>query len=154
MHGWHAYDCDPLCFEGALLLEIETLQRSDKATHNMIFKNRESGGMVVFGPWYKYALQHLLQLASSVNDPTSLGEYTAIKIIRSLFSFITDNLKEVVKPGKLEALRTDFGVDWMRNVDTTRRVINDYGGADHFFYMEFAMLEAHVEILKSKTKTT
>ena len=56
--------------------------------------------MVVFGPWYNYAFQRLLQLSSSVNNPTSLGEYTAIKIIKSLFSFITNNLKEVVKPGK------------------------------------------------------
>jgi hypothetical protein len=119
-----------------------------------MFKNKESGGMAVFGPWYNSALQCLLQLSSSVNDPASLREYTAIKIIRSLFSFITVNLKEVVKPGKLEALRTDFGVDWMRNVDTARRVINDYGGVNHFLYKEFAMLEAHVESLKSKTKTT
>ena len=109
---------------------------------------------MVFGPRYNYALQRLLQLSSSVKDPTSLWEYTAIKIIRSLFSFITVNLKEVVKPGKLEALRTDFGVDWMRNVDTARRVINDYGGVNHFLYKEFTMLEAHVESLKSKTKTT
>jgi len=98
-----------------------------------MFKNKESGGVVVFGPWYNYALQRLLKLSSSVNNPASLGEYTAIKIIRSLFSFITVNLKEVVKPGKLEALRTDFGVGRMRNVDTVRRVINDYGGAGHFF---------------------
>ena len=109
--------------------------------------------MAVFGPWYNYALQRLLQLSSRVNDPTSLGEYTAIKIIRSLFSFITVNLKEVVKPGKLEASRTDFGADWMRNVDTAGRVINDYGGVNHFLYKEFTMLEAHVESLKSKTKT-
>ena len=154
VHGRHIYDCDPMCFEEVILLEIELLRRSDKATHNRMIKNKELGGMTVFGPWYNYALQCLLQLSSSVNDPASLGEYTAIKIIRSLFSFITVNLKEGVKPGKLEALRTDFGVDWMRNVDTARRMINDYGGAGHFLYKEFTMLEAHVESLKSKTKTT
>jgi len=74
VHGWHAYDCDPMCFEEAILLEIKTLRRSDKATHNRMFMNKESGGMVVFGPWYNYALQRLLQLSSSVNNPTSLGE--------------------------------------------------------------------------------
>ena len=25
VHGWHAYDCDPMCFEEAILLEIELL---------------------------------------------------------------------------------------------------------------------------------
>ena len=140
--GWHAYDYK--FYEEDILLEIETLRRSDKATHNFMIRN--GMGMVVFGPWYNYAFQRLLQLSSSVGDdnPVSPWEYTAVKIIRSLFSFITDNLKEVVLPGQLEALKTDFGVDWKRNVNTAFQVIIDYGHDDHFLYEEFAKFEAHV----------
>ncbi|KAL3762651.1 hypothetical protein ACHAW5_007222 [Stephanodiscus triporus] len=151
-HGSNSDACDPTCLEEAILLEIETLRRSEKAAKNRMFKNKETGGMVVFGPWFNYALQRLLQLSSSDIGPASLGEYTAIKIVRSLFSFITDNLKDVVKPGKLQALKTAMGVDWAKNVDTARKVINHCGGSAHFLYEEFVIVEAHVESLKSKAK--
>ena len=148
--------CDPECLEEAILLEIEAIRRSEKAAKNRMFKNKETGGMVVFGPWFNYALQRLLRLSSSDVGRTataaSLGEYTAVKIIRSLFSLITEDLKEVIKPGKLHLLKTTMGVDWEENLNTARKVINHCGGSDHFLYKEFAILEAHVESLKSKTK--
>lgn len=152
VHGSKPDACDPTCLEEAILLEIETLRRSEKAAKNRMFKNKETGGMVVFGPWFNYALQRLLQLSSSDIGPASLGEYTAIKIIRSLFSFIADDLKDVVKPGKLQALKTAMGVDWAKNVDTARKVIDRCGGSAHFLHKEFAIVEAHVESLKSKVK--
>ena len=43
-------------FKEAILLEIKMLQRSNKVAHKRIFKNKETGGMVVFGTWYNYAL--------------------------------------------------------------------------------------------------
>jgi len=148
--------CDPECLEEAILLEIEAIRRSEKAAKNRMFRNKETGGMVIFGPWFNYALQRLLRLSSSDVGRTataaSLGEYTAVKIIRSLFSFITEDLKEVIKPGQLHRLKSTMGVDWEKNLNTARKVINHCGGSDHFLYNEFAILEAHVESLKSKTK--
>ena len=156
VHGLKPDDsCDPECLEEAILLEIEAIRRSEKAAKNRMFKNKETGGMVVFGPWFNYALQRLLRLSSDVvriATVASLEEYTAVKIIRSLFSFITEDLKEVIKPGQLHRLKTTMGVDWEKNLNTARKVINHCGGSDHFLFNEFAILEAHVESLKSKTK--
>jgi hypothetical protein len=141
--------CDPTCSEEAILLEIQALRISRNAFKNMMFV--EMGGKVVFGPWFNYAFHRLLQLPSRDIDRTgvaSLGEYTAIKIIRSLFCFITKDLNEVVKPGILEELKTSYGVDWVRNVDIARKVINHCGGSAHFLHKDLTLVEAHVERLK------
>ncbi|KAL3817644.1 hypothetical protein ACHAXA_011732 [Cyclostephanos tholiformis] len=154
VHGPKSDDFDPECLEEAILLEIETLRRSEKSAKNRLFKNKETGGMVVFGPWFNYALQRLLRLSSIDTGETatsaSLGEYTAVKIIRSLFSFITEDLKDVVKPGRLQDLKNMMGVDWEGNVNAARKVINHCGGSAHFLHKEFTIVEAYVESLKSK----
>ena len=139
--------------EEAILLEIEALRQSEKAAKNRMFKRKETGAMVVFGPWFNYAFQRLLQLASSDNGSSSttmsisMGGYTAVKIIRSLFSFITDDLKDIVKYGRLNDLKTKMGVDWLRNVGTARKVINHCGDSANFLHDELVKVEAHVQSL-------
>jgi len=145
------------CTEEAILLEIEALRQSEKATKNRMFKQKKTGAMVVFGPWFNYAFQRLLQLASSNNGSSSattsisMGGYTVVKIIRSLFSFITDDLKDIVKYGKLNDLKTKRGVDWLRNVGTARKVINHCGDLAKFLHDELVKVEAHVQSLVFKS---
>jgi hypothetical protein len=144
------------CTEEAILLEIETLRQSGKATKIGMFKQKETGAMVVFGPWFNYAFQRLLLLASTNNSDSatasfSMGEYTAVKIIRSLFSFITDDLKDIVKYGRLNDLKTKMGVDWLKNVGTARKVINHCGNSANFLHDELVKVEAHVQSLMSKS---
>jgi hypothetical protein len=149
--------CNLTCTEEAILLEIETLRQSGKATKNRMFKQKETGAKVVFGPWFNYAFQRLLQLTSSNNGSSSanmaslLGEYTAVKIIRSLFSFITYDLKDIVKYGRLNDLKTKMGVDWLKNVSTARKVINHCGNSANFLNDDLAEVEAHVQSLMSKS---
>jgi hypothetical protein len=142
--------------EEAILLEIEALRQSGKATKNSMFKQKETGAMVVFGPWFNYAFQRLLQLTSTNNSDSAtmaslMGEYTAVKIIRSLFSFITDDLKDIVKYGRLNDLKTKMGVDWLKNVGTARKVINHCGNSANFLHDELVKVEAHVQSLMSKS---
>ena len=147
------------CSEEAILLEIEALRQSEKAIKNRMFKQKETGAMVVFGPWFNYAFQRLLQLTSSNNGSSSattssiMGEYTVVKIIRSLFSFITDDLKDIVKYGRLNDLKTKMGVDWLNNVSTARKVINHCGYLANFLHHDFAKVGAHVQSLMSKSST-
>jgi hypothetical protein len=154
VHGAKSHDCNPECVEESILLEIETIRRSEKAVKVRLFKNKDTGGMVVFGPWFNYALQRLLQLSSketgrSATAESSSEDYTAVKIIRSLFTFITEDLKEVIKPGKLLELKTKMGVDWDGNMKAARKVINYCGGSAHFLHKELTIVEAYVESLKS-----
>ncbi len=76
--------------------------------------------MVVFGPWWNYAFQRLLEVCLSNCSAESFGEFTAVKVIRSLFHFITDDLKDIVKPGSLTKAKAQFGLDWLHNIATAR----------------------------------
>jgi len=106
--------------EEDILLEINALRQSEKAAKNRMFKSK--GGGVIFGPWWNYSLQRLLDL-SAENKRESLEHYTAILIMKSLFSFITEDL-EIVKPGAktLSRLKDSFGIDWEKGVDTAQKV--------------------------------
>jgi len=106
--------------EEDILLEINALRQSEKAAKNRMFKSK--GGGVIFGPWWNYSLQRLLDL-SAENKGESLEHYTAILIMKSLFSFITEDL-EIVKPGvkTLSRLKDSFGIDWEKGVETTQKV--------------------------------
>ena len=139
-------------FEEAILFEIELLRRSEKAVKNRMFKNKETGGMVVFGPWWNYAFQRLLEPSLSNISVESLGEYTVVKIIRSLFHFITDDLKDIVKPGKLTAMKDAFGVDWSGNITTARKVVNQCGVRAQLLDKELSAVEAHVDTLRKKSR--
>lgn len=147
---------NPTCSEEAILLEIEALRQSEKKTKNHMFRQKETGGMVVFGPWFNYAFQRLLQLTSTNSSDLAtmalgMGGYTVVKIIRSLFSFITDDLKDIVKYGRLNDLKTKMGVDWLRNVSTARNVINHCGNSASFLNDDLAKVETHVQSLMSKS---
>eukprot|EP00571_Detonula_confervacea_P010405 CAMPEP_0172302884 /NCGR_PEP_ID=MMETSP1058-20130122/4525_1 /TAXON_ID=83371 /ORGANISM="Detonula confervacea, Strain CCMP 353" /LENGTH=806 /DNA_ID=CAMNT_0013013537 /DNA_START=222 /DNA_END=2642 /DNA_ORIENTATION=+ len=139
--------------EETILLEIEAIRRSEKAIKNRMFKNKKTGGMVIFGPWWNYAVGRLLELSSDKSlTAQTFGQYTAVKIIRSLFSFITKDLKECVKPGNLQALSSKMGVDWAENTKTARRVLT-HCGPSHFLDKELSVVEAHVEsLIQKKTK--
>jgi len=153
VHGTSGEDYVVSSSEETILLDIEVIRRSGKAAINRMLKNKEMGGMVVFGPWWNYALQRILQLSSdeSIKDG-SLEDYTAVKIIRSLFAFIKDDLKEMIKDSKaLRKLNSDFGIDWVENLKTARRVIN-HCGPSHFLDKELSAVEAHIEGLKNKDK--
>ena len=76
-----------------------------------------------------------------------MGGYTAVKIIRSLFSFITDYLNGIVKYGRLNDLKDKMGVDWLRNIGTARKVINHCGDLANFLHDELVKVEAHVQSL-------
>ncbi len=144
---------DTSYFEEEILFEIELLRRSEKALKNRMFKNKETGGMVVFGPWWNYAFRRLLELPLSNNiSAESLGNYTAVKIIQSLFHFITHDLNDIVKSGKLSAMKNAFGVDWLGNITTARKVVNQCGTQAHFLDKELSVVEAHVESIRKKSK--
>lgn len=143
---------DTSYFEEEILFEIELLRRSEKAVKNRMFKNKDKGVMVVFGPWWNYAFQRLLEVCSSNCSAESLGDYTAVKIIRSLFHFITDDLKEIVKPGSLNKAKANFGLDWLHNIATARKVVDQCGVRAQFLDQELSVVEAHVESLKEKKK--
>lgn len=143
---------DTSYFEEEILFEIELLRRSEKAVKNRMFKNKEKGVMVVFGPWWNYAFQRLLEVCLSNCSAESFGEFTAVKVIRSLFHFITDDLKDIVKPGSLTKAKAQFGLDWLHNIATARKVVNQCGVRAHFLDKELSIVEAHVESLKEKKK--
>ena len=108
--------------EEDILLEINALRRSEKAAKNRMFKSK--GGGVIFGPWWNYSLQRLLDLSNeNKKERESFEDYTAILIMKSLFSFITEDL-EIVKPGAktLSRLKDSFGIDWEKGVDTAQKV--------------------------------
>jgi len=107
--------------EEDILLEINALRQSEKAAKNRMFKSK--GGGVIFGPWWNYSLQRLLDLSNEKKERESLEDYTAILIMKSLFSFITEDL-EIVKPGAktLSRLKDSFGIDWEKGVETTQKV--------------------------------
>ena len=108
--------------EEDILLEINVLRRSEKAAKNRMFKSK--GGGVIFGPWWNYSLQRLLDLsAENKKERESLEDYTAILIMKSIFSFITEDL-EIVKPGAktLSRLKDSFGIDWEKGVNTAQKV--------------------------------
>ena len=108
--------------EEDILLEINALRQSEKAAKNRMFKSK--GGGVIFGPWWNYSLQRLLDLsAENKKERESLEDYTAILIMKSLFSFITEDL-EIVKPGAktLSRLKDSFGIDWEKGIDIAQKV--------------------------------
>ena len=108
--------------EEDILLEINALRQSEKAAKNRMFKSKSGG--VIFGPWWNYSLQRLLDLsAENKKKRESLEDYTAILIMKSLFSFITQDL-EIVKPGAktLSRLKDSFGIDWEKGIDIAQKV--------------------------------
>lgn len=88
--------------EENILLQIEAIRRSEKAIKNRMFKQKKTGGMVVFGPWWNYSLKRTLELSEDESvDNSKLGEYTAVMIMKSLFALVKDDLKEVLKSGTM-----------------------------------------------------
>ena len=151
VHGKSGNEFDISPSEEAILLEIDAVRRSEKSIKNRMFKQKETGGMVIFGPWWNYALQRIMELHAVV-DPASLGEYTSVKIMRSLFEFITEDLL-IVKPGNLPKMKSSFGIDWTENVKIARKVI-DHCGPSHPLDKELAAVEAHVQGLQGGKKTS
>ncbi len=135
--------------EEVLLLEIEALRRSSKKTKINMFKhNGKTGGQVMFGPWWNYALQRIVQISSdnSTGDDLDWESYTAGRILLSLFAFVTEST-DVVKKGKLADLKSAFGVDWDNNVKTARTVISRYA-ENSILDEECTKCELHVDGLR------
>jgi len=134
--------------EEVLLLEIEALRRSSKKTKITMFKhNSKTGGKVMFGPWWNYALQRIVQISSdNTGDDLDWESYTAGRILLSLFAFVTES-NDVVKKGKLADLKSAFGVDWDNNVKTARKVISNYA-KDSILDNECTKCELHVDSLR------
>lgn len=153
IHGGNGDDyADETPSEESILLGIEALRRSEKKVKIQLFKKKETGGMVVFGPWWNYALKRLLDLSSDPEiDEQSLGDYTAVKITKALFLLVAQDLNDVMKVGKLKQLNTAFGVDLLKNISYARKVI-DHCGFSNLLQQELSAVEAHVEGLKGKTK--
>ena len=137
--------------EEAILLEIEALRRSEKAVKNEMFKSK--AGSILFGAWWNYILVRVIGISSNKNlSEESFAEYTAIKIIRALFSFICEDLGvKVIKPGKVSKL-SKFDVDWIKASQTARNVINHMGGTSHFLHKEVMALVDYVELLNDEVK--
>jgi len=137
-------------WEEDILFEIEVLRRSEKAVKKRMFKLKETGGMIIFGPWWNYPVQRLLELSTDKNfTAKNFGQYTAVKIMRSLFSFITNDLNDVVETGCLQALSSNSGVDWMKNIKTVRRIVN-HCGLNPLLEKELSAVEVHVEGLAKR----
>lgn len=153
VHGGSSNDYATSPSEETILLEIGMIRRSEKGVKSELFRKKETGGMVIFGPWWNYALMRLLELSSNKNaSKESLGNYTAIKIIRSLFAMVKDDLNDIVKrPGDLDKLNSRFNVDWVKKIEDARRVI-DHCEPLHLLVDELSAVEAHVDGLKSKSK--
>lgn len=134
--------------EEVLLLEIEALRRSSKKTKVTMFKyNSKTGGKVMFGPWWNHALQRIVQISSdSTGDDLDWARYTAVRILLSLFAFVTEST-DVVKKGKLADLKSAFGVDWDNNVKTARKVISLYA-KDSILDNQCTTCELHIDSLR------
>lgn len=136
--------------EEVLLLEIEALRRSSKKSKITMFKyNNKTGGKVIFGPWWNYALQQrIVQISSDNTDGAELDweSYTAGRILLSLFAFVTES-NDVVRKGKLADLNSTFGVDWDNNVRTAEKVISRYAEKT-ILYEEFTKCKLHVDSLR------
>ncbi|KAK1736751.1 hypothetical protein QTG54_012773 [Skeletonema marinoi] len=137
--------------EEVLLLEIEALRRSSKKTKINMFKhNSKTGGQVMFGPWWNYALQRIVHISSdnntNNNNDLDWESYTSGRILLSLFAFVTEST-DVVKKGKLADLKSAFGVDWDNNVKTARKVISRYA-QDSILDEECTKCELHVDSLR------
>lgn len=135
--------------EEVLLLEIEALRRSSKKTKINMFKhNSKTGGQVMFGPWWNYTLQRIVQISSNntTEDAMDWESYTAGRILLSLFAFVTEST-DVVKKGKLADLKSAFGVDWDNNVKTARKVISRYA-ENSILDEECTKCELHVDGLR------
>ena len=117
---WSAESHEGETSEEVLLLNIEVLQRSTNKVKGALFKRMETGGQVVFGQWFNYALYRLLQLSHEQIPVESMNDITAIKMLKSLFTFIKDNLKGL----KREKLRDQFGVSLVDSIKLARRVID------------------------------
>ena len=103
----------------------------------------------MFGPWWNYALQRIVQISSDNNgtgDALDWEKYTACRILLSLFAFVTEST-DVVKKGKLADLKSTFGVDWDNNVKTARTVINRCAN-DSILDEECTKCELHVDSLR------
>lgn len=143
------YDVSPS--EETILLNIEALRLSGSKIVNEMIKNKETGGQVVFWAWWNYALQRVLQLSSdeSANNQ-SLGTYTAVMILRSLFTFIKDDLKVAIKDkSRVGKLNTNYGIDLLANLKRARKVI-DHCGPSHFLDKDLSAVEAHLAGLPDK----
>jgi len=134
--------------EEVLLLEIEALRRSSKKTKITMFKNNsKTGGQVMFGPWWNYALQRIVQISSdNTGDDLDWESYTVVRILLSLFAFVTES-NDVVKKGKLADLKSAFGVDWDNNIKTARKVISRYA-KDSILDNECTKCELYVDSLR------
>lgn len=135
--------------EEVLLLEIEALRRSSKKSKITMFKyNNKTGGKVMFGPWWNYALQRIVQISSDNTDGDELDweSYTAGRILLSLFAFVTES-NDVVRKGKLADLNSTFGVDWDNNVRTAQMVISRYA-KDSILNEECTKCKLHVDSLR------
>lgn len=132
--------------EEVLLLEIETLRRSSKKSKITMFKyNNKTGGKVMFGPWWNYALQRIVQISSD-GDDLDWESYTAGRILLSLFAFVTES-NDVVKKGKLADLNSTFGVDWDNNIRTAEKVISRYA-KDSILDKECTKCKVYVDSLR------
>ena len=77
----------------------------------------------MFGPWWNYALQRIVQISSdNTGDDLDWESYTVVRILLSLFAFVTES-NDVVKKGKLADLKSAFGVDWDNNIKTARKTM-------------------------------
>jgi len=134
--------------EEVILLEIEALRRSSKKTKITMFKhNNKTGGKLMFGPWFNYALQRIVLISSdNAGDDLEWESYTAGLILLSLLAFVTES-NDVVKKGKLADLKSTFGVDWDSNVRTARKVIT-HCAKDSKLDHECTKCELHVDSLR------
>lgn len=113
--------------EETVLFEIEAMRRSKKGLMRALFMHKETGGMVVFGLWFKYTLLRLLKISDMISDqdiPSEHIEYfTAVKIMKSLLAFIATGIPILSKPAHLRQFSTKYGVDWMQIMRNAHKVI-------------------------------
>ena len=137
---WSAESHEGTTSEEVLLLNIEVLQRSTNKVKGALFKRMGTGGQLVFGQWFNYALYRLLQLTGENTPVGSMNDVTAIKMLKSLFTFIKDNLKGL----KREKLRDQFGVSLVDSIKLARRVIDACTTKPPGLDEECSLVEIHV----------
>lgn len=136
-------------WEEEILLEIEVLRRSCNAAKEMLLNelNEKTGLHLVFVSWWNYALLRILNVSSDTTiQEKSLRDYTAVKIMLAVCDFVTKDLADFLKPGpgSLRTFHKQFGVDFIENVVTARRVMNFCDILDK----ECAAVEAQIENLQ------
>lgn len=148
---WSTESHEGTTSEEVLLLNIEVLQRSTNKVKGALFKRMETGGQVVFGQWFNYALYRLLQLSHEQIPVGSMNDITAIKMLKSLFTFIKDNLKGL----KREKLRDQFGVSLVDSIKLARRVIDATSSTTKPLGLdeECSLVEIHVGLSTATART-